>query len=236
MNTATAIARELKALGNPEKVAIHQRFFKTGPGEYGTGDRFHGIPVPLQRAIARKYQSEATKETIQCLLNSEFHEERLTAVFLLVAKFKEDHKIGLGEKWVKLYLKNTRRINNWDLVDSSAHLTLGVWLEDKDRSLLYKLADSSILWENRIAVIATLHFIRKNDLIDILKLSQQLLHHPHDLMHKAVGWMLREAWAKDPDKIESFLETNAGKMPRTMLRYTIEKLSETRRQYFLKLK
>ena len=234
MNTATAIARELKALDHPDKVATHQRFFKTGPGEYGAGDRFHGIPVPQQRAIARKHQSDATRETIQTLLNSEFHEERLTAIFLLVAKFQQAHKIGQGEKWVKLYLKNTRRVNNWDLVDSSAHLILGAWLEDKDRSLLYKLADSSILWENRIAVIATLHFIRKNELADILKLSQQLLHHPHDLMHKAVGWMLREAWARDPKAIESFLNQHATNMPRTMLRYTIEKMEDIKRKKYLR--
>lgn len=236
MDLATTIAHELKSMGRPEKVKIHQRFFKTGPGEYGAGDRFHGVPVPQQRAIAQKYLTDTTSDTIQALLNSEFHEERLTAIFLLVAKFKKDHKLGDGEKWVTLYLKNTHRVNNWDLVDSSAHLILGVWLEDKDRSLLYKLAESSLLWENRIAVVATLHFIRKNDLTDILKLSKKLLTHPHDLMHKAIGWMLREAWSKDPKKIESFLETTAPKMPRTMLRYTIEKLSEPKRQYFLKLK
>lgn len=233
MNLASSIARDLKAIGRPEKVKIHQRFFKTGPGEYGAGDRFHGVPVPQQRAIAKKYQTEATADTIKTLLNSAFHEERLTAIFLLVDKFKKDQKIGQGEKWVKLYLNNTHRVNNWDLVDSSAHLILGAWLEDKNRDLLFKLAESPLLWENRIAVIATWHFIRKNDLKDLLKLSEKLLDHPHDLMHKAVGWMLRESWKKDPVKIESFLDKYATRMPRTMLRYAIEKLTPEKRNQYL---
>jgi len=235
MDLASKIAYELKSLANAEKAAIHQRFFKTAPGEYGAGDRFHGVPVPQQRSIAKKHLSAATEQTIQQLLQSDFHEERLTALLLLVYKFKKDHKNGLGEKWVKLYLKNTLRVNNWDLVDSSAHHILGAWLENKDRKLLYQLADSSSLWENRIAVIATAHFIRKNDLTDILSLSEKLIDHPHDLMHKAVGWMLREAWVKDAKKIEDFLRNNASKMPRTMLRYAIEKFPERKRQAFLKL-
>lgn len=236
MSLARKIAQELKSLGLPEKAAIHQRFFKTGPNEYGAGDRFHGVPVPQQRVIAKKYQEQVTAETIETLLLSAFHEERLTALFLLVYQFKRDHKKGMGKKWVDLYLKYTHRVNNWDLVDSSAHLILGAWLEDKDRGLLLELAKSPMLWENRIAVVATWHFIRNKDIKDILKISQQLLNHPHDLIHKAIGWMLREAWKKDSGKIESFLNQYASKMPRTMLRYAIEKLSEPQRQHYLQVK
>jgi 3-methyladenine DNA glycosylase AlkD len=236
MDLASKIAYELKSLANAEKAAIHQRFFKTAPGEYGAGDRFHGVTVPQQRSIAKKHLSAATEQAIQKLLQSDFHEERLTALLLLVYKFKKDHKKSLGEKWVKLYLKNTHRVNNWDLVDSSAHHILGAWLENKDRKLLYQLADSSSLWENRIAVIATAHFIRKNDLTDILRLSEKLIDHPHDLMHKAVGWMLREAWRRDSKKIESFIQINATNMPRTMLRYAIEKMSDEKRKSYLTIK
>lgn len=137
------------------------------------------------------------------------------------------------EKWVNLYLKNTHRINNWDLVDSSAPGVLGKWLENKDRSILYQLANSPLLWENRIAMVATLHFIRKNETQDVLKLSKLFLFHSHDLMHKATGWMLREAWKRNPGPIEKFLQVHKLQMPRTMLRYAIEKMPEEQRQFMM---
>jgi 3-methyladenine DNA glycosylase AlkD len=167
------------------------------------------------------------------LLDSEWHEARLCGIFILNQKFTRSIKSREEKQWVDLYLSMTHRINNWDLVDSSAHIILGRWLETRDRGILYELAGSPSLWENRIAVVATLHFIRRNDLKDILRLSEKMLPHPHDLMHKATGWMLRESWKQDPAMIEKFLRTFSGRMPRTMLRYAIEKMPEERRRDFL---
>jgi 3-methyladenine DNA glycosylase AlkD len=144
--------------------------------------------------------------------------------------------MGSGKEWFDLYVSKTNRVNNWDLVDSSAHIIVGQYLEKRDRSILYEFAKSKSLWENRIAVVATLHFIRKNDLKDILQLSELLMHHPHDLMHKAIGWMLREGWKRDPMAIEEFLDEYAAVMPRTMLRYTIEKMEEQQRKGYLQRK
>jgi 3-methyladenine DNA glycosylase AlkD len=228
------IIADLKKLANKEKAEFLPRFFKTGKGEYGYGDRFHGIVVSDQRTIAKKYYARTSKETIQELLHSNYHEERLTAVFILSYKFNDASKNGKEQEWVKFYLNNARRINNWDLVDSSAHIILGKWLEDKDRKILYKLASSDSLWENRIAVVATWHFIRKqNDVADILALAKIMLQHPHDLMHKATGWMLREGWKVKPKEIEAFLDTHVLCMPRTMLRYAIEKMEEKKRKGYL---
>jgi len=194
-----AIVKDLKAFATEEKAAFLPRFFKTGKGQYGEGDLFHGITVPDQRTVAKKHQSTTSKETIIALLDSGYHEERLTGILILCQKFLESKKSGKEKEWVDLYLKNADRINNWDLVDSSAHIILGQWLEDKDRKILYKLATDPLLWRNRIAVVATWHFIRKNnDLKDILELSKIMLSHQHDLMHKATGWMLREGWNKRP--------------------------------------
>ena len=235
MQISSLVKNELRALSIPNKSVAMQRFFKTGKGEYGEGDLFIGVSVPNQRLIAKAYYNDATQKDIEDLLDSEFHEERLTSVFILVLKYKSDKKINGHKKWVDLYLKKTNRINNWDLVDSSAHFILGDWLLERDRSILLSLAKSNLLWENRISIVSTLQFIRNNDIKDAILITEKLMHHPHDLIHKACGWMLREAWQKQPDVIESFLDQFATKMPRTMLRYTIEKLDEDTRQYYLKL-
>ena len=237
MSDAKIICKELRSFATKEKAAFLPRFFKTGKGEYGEGDRFHGIVVPDQRKVANKYAPSTSKETIVELLHSPFHEERLTGVFILCNKFNEARKSGKEKEWYDLYLKMAERINNWDLVDASAHIIVGQYLEDKDRTILYKLAKENSLWKNRIDVVATWHFIRKNsDLKDILQLSEIMLSHKHDLMHKATGWMLREGWKKDAMQIEKFLDKFATQMPRTMLRYAIEKMEETKRKGYLNLR
>jgi hypothetical protein len=237
MSDAKTISKALLAFATKEKAEFLPRFFKTGKGEYGEGDCFHGVVVPDQRKVANKFSSTTSKETIVELLHSPFHEERLTGVFILCNKFNEAKKTGKEKEWYDLYLKMAERINNWDLVDASAHIIVGQYLEDKDRSILYKLAKENSLWKNRIAVVATWHFIRKNsDLKDILQLSEIMLTHKHDLMHKATGWMLREGWKKDAKQIEKFLDKFATQMPRTMLRYAIEKMEETKRKGYLNLR
>jgi 3-methyladenine DNA glycosylase AlkD len=236
MSEAIQIIDELKSFSNKNKARILASFFKTGKGEYGEGDHFLGITVPIQRSIAKKYAKIASKKTIIDLLNSPLHECRLTGVFMLCQQFNDQKKNGNEKEYVNLYLKNINRINNWDLVDSSAHIIIGQWLEDKDRNILYKFANSKSLWKNRIAIIATLHFIKKNDIVDILKLSKIMLTHQHDLIHKATGWMLREAWKRKPTEIEKFISLYATSMPRTMLRYAIEKMDIKKRSVFLQLK
>ena len=236
MSTEKKIIKALKEKGSAEKVKIFLRFFKTGKGEYGEGDRFIGVTVPEQRKIARTFYKETGFEEISSLLKSSFHEHRLTSLFILNLKFQDELKKGGGEDCVKLYLSHTQFVNNWDLVDSTAYIILGGWLENKKRDLLYKLADSDSLWENRIAMVSTLHFIRQSDLKDLLKLSKLFLGHKHDLMHKATGWMLREGWKKSPKEVETFLDQYANKMPRTMLRYSIEKMSDAKRKKYLLMK
>lgn len=230
----SSIQAELRSKALPEKAKVLPRFFKTGQGDYGEGDKFLGVVVPVQRAIANQYWKQAEEYDISRLLDSPFHEERLTGLFILVARFRADRKKDPeNDKWVKLYIRKMDRVNNWDLVDSSAPQILGQWLEDRDRSLLYKLARSKDLWKNRIAMVSTQHFIRNNDLDDLEKLAEILLPHEHDLIHKAVGWMLREGWQKDLIRIEKWLKRFKTKMSRTMLRYAIEKMEEKKRKTFL---
>lgn len=230
------IIKSLKSRASKGRAQVMARVFKTGKGEYAEGDIFHGVSVPDQRVIAKKYYLQSDAVSVSELLKSRYHEERLTALFILTHLFEHAQKKGAGELYVNLYLKEIQYVNNWDLVDSTAYKILGPWLEDKKRNILYKLADSKNLWENRVAVIATLHFIKKNDFADILKLSEKLLFHAHDLMHKAIGWMLREAWKVNPGPIETFLQHQASVMPRTMLRYAIEKMTESKRKYYLNAK
>jgi len=230
------IHEALKSYAQQEKAAFFPRFFKTGKGEYGEGDVFIGVTVPNQRLIAKQFYASSDAHLIIQLLDSMYHEERLIGLFLLNHKFLTARKHHAEKQWVDLYLKKIDRVNNWDLVDSSAHIILGKWLEDKDRSLLYELAAENNLWKNRIAIISTMHFIKKGDIVDILKLSTLLLTHQHDLMHKAIGWMLREAWKKEPAIIENFIRKHIQEMPRTMLRYSIEKMEEGKRKEILSLK
>lgn len=204
------------------------RFFKTGPGDYGAGDKFIGVVVPDQRKIAKKYKDLSLID-LQTLLDSPIHEHRLTALFILIFQFKAS-----PQKIYNFYLKNLKNINNWDLVDSSAPKIMGQYLKDKkNRDILYKLVKSKNLWRRRIAVLTTYTFIKNNDFKDCLKLSKILLNDDHDLIHKATGWMLREIGKIDLSVLLKFLDKNYKKMPRTMLRYSLEKLSETKRQYYL---
>lgn len=225
------INKYLLSLGNP-KIAEHsQYFFKTGEGEYGFGDKFLGIRVPVLRQTVKKFNATSLNVVIK-LLKSEYHEIRLFALFLLVFHFSKADA-SEQEKIYRLYLKNTRYINNWDLVDSSAHQIVGGYLIDKEKSILYDLSKSNSLWERRIAIIATLHFIKKNQFRETLKISKLLLNDSEDLIHKAVGWMLREIGKRDLSKEVSFLKVHYQKMPRTMLRNAIEKFSKNDRQKYL---
>lgn len=225
------IRKELNDLGSKERATHLMRFFRTGKGEYGEGDIFLGLTVPEQRMIAKKYLDMDLRE-IAVLLQSKIHEHRLTALIILTEKFKR--AVEKDKKAIfNLYLKNTKHINNWDLVDLSSHKIVGQYLFDKDRKILYKLAQSKMLWERRIAIVATWVFISKNDLADTFKLAEILLMDDQDLMHKAVGWMLREAGKKDLKSLYMFLDKSVLVMPRTMLRYSIERLEEEKRLYYL---
>ncbi len=226
------VKAHMQKLSNP-KIAEHSlRFFKTGPGEYGEGDVFLGIRVPVTRKVARKFRQLPLEQVLQ-LLKSKYHEERLLALFMLVALFKKgDDK---EQKSIyDAYLGHTDTINNWDLVDGSAHQIVGGYLFERDRKRLYQLAKSKSLWERRISMIATYTFIKKDDFEDTLKLSEILLTDEEDLMHKAVGWMLREVGNRQLEVEEKFLRKHYKKMPRTMLRYAIEKFEEGKRQGYLK--
>lgn len=209
-----------------------QRFFKTGPGEYGEGDRFRGISVPPLRALAREFAQLPLTETWK-LLASPLHEDRLLALLLLNGSFaKGDGK--LRAKIHARYLKSTRYINNWDLVDSSAEHIVGAWLFDRSRRPLQQLARSPSLWERRIAIVATFHFIRRDDFDDTLKIASLLLHDDQDLIHKATGWMLREVGKRDRKRLTQFLGQHATRMPRTMLRYAIEHFPPRMRAKYMK--
>jgi len=227
------VKSDLKKISDPEKAAHLSRFFKTGKGEYGEGDIFWGITVPAQRAVAKSH-NDASLDDIALLLSEPVHECRLTALLILVQQYSGgDDSIRRGI--AQFYLSNTAGINNWDLVDLSADKILGHHLYDKNRDILYRLAESSSRWEQRIAVISTFYFIKKNDFRDTVALCEKLINHKHDLIHKATGWMLREAGKRDISVLLGFLDKHHKIMPRTMLRYSIEKLSpEQRKKYMAK--
>src|SRR3989338_6251315 len=223
------LKKELLKAKDNKKAKFLAGFFKTGKGQYAEGDLFLGLTVPRQREIAKKYPN-LTLSQIQQLLNSKYHEFRLCAQLILISKYnKSDEKTKA--KIVTFYLKNTKRINNWDLVDLSAEYILGSYLLERDKSVLYKLAKSQNLWERRIAIIATFFFIRKNQFTDTLKIAQILLGDKHDLIHKACGWMLREVGKRDEVMLIKFLDKFKGKMPRTALRYAIERFNQQKRLY-----
>lgn len=228
------IKKELEDLSNPERAKKLSSFFKTGKGQYGEGDIFLGIPVPNQRKLAKKYRELPLNE-ISILLSSKIHEHRLTALLILVLKY---NKSGLKEKEMifNFYLKKLDFINNWDLVDLSAPKIIGDYLLNRERSILNSLIKSSSLWERRIAVLATLTFIRNGDFKDALKIFESLILDEHDLIHKAVGWMLREIGKRNQQILEEFLNEFFLQMPRTMLRYSIEKLEPEKRKYYLNRK
>lgn len=228
------IEQALRKHATAERAQVSLRYFKTGKGEYGEGDQFLGVPVPFQRALAAKYATQITEADMSDLLSSPYHEIRLTALFMLNTRFLKSADQVEAKKWVDIYLSHIHCINNWDLVDSSAPIVLGTWLQNRNRRILYQFARSKNVWKNRIAMLTTLAFIRKNELADLLKLAEIFIHHPHDLLQKATGWMLREGWKKNPQVIEAFLTKFASQMPRTMLRYSIEKMSPTKKKRFMK--
>lgn len=229
--TSETIKKQICEFGSSEKAAHAIRFFKTGKGQYGEGDLFVGVTVPEIRAVAKKHKNLSMYE-IEKLLHDKIHECRLCALVILVNRFKiADDTVR--QNIFDLYLANTRYVNNWDLVDLSAKDIVGEFLIDKERNKLYELAHSQLLWEQRIAIIATYAFIKKSDFDDTLRLSEQFLSHPHDLMHKACGWMLREVGKKSEKILINFLDTHYRNMPRTMLRYAIEKFSHVQKQHYM---
>lgn len=260
------LQKDLRKVATPEKAKASSWFFKTGKGQYGYGDKFLGVTVPEQRTIAKKYE-DLGLEDLQSLLKSEYHEERLVALFILVLQFQKvtkgsgsliksgmtrSHSLKNGNSKIasekaprndrrkeifEFYLKNTKCINNWDLVDSSAHKIVGAYLLDKDRSILYKLAKSDNLWERRIAIISTGQFIGNKEFKDTFQIASILLDDKHDLIQKAVGWMLREVGKRVSKKeLENYLLTRYKTMPRTMLRYAIEHFPPENRQKYLRNK
>lgn len=226
------LREELRKHADNKRAVHSKRFFKTGRGEYGYGDVFLGLTVPLQREIAKKYYDLTLTDVLK-LLKSKIHEERLTALILLVHAYQKGDSIAKSKIFTQ-YLKHTKWINNWDLVDTSAPQIIGdfCW-NKKDRQTSRKLIKSFDLWERRIGVLASFMFIKKGDVDLSLELASKLLKDPHDLMHKAVGWMLREAWKRSPQKTRTFIDEHATSMPRTMLRYAIERLPEGERKIIL---
>lgn len=225
------IRKEILKQKNPNQAINLQRFFKTGNGEYGEGDIFYGIKVPVQRIIAKKFKDLAL-ENLKALLNSKVHEERLIAAFILVDQYKRGDEKKKNIVF-NFYLKNRKGINNWDLVDLSAPKIIGEHLLDKEKDLLYRFAQSKDLWEKRIAILSTFAFIREHYFEDTLQISEMLLNDKHDLIHKATGWMLREIGNRDIQTEEEFLKKHYKTMPRTMLRYAIEKFPEKKRKNYL---
>lgn len=226
---------ELRAKSDPEKAKFLQRYFKTGKGQYAEGDIFIGLKVPEMRKLAKKYYKEMSLKEIQEFLNSKIHEHRQTALFMLCLKYKKAKKDNLQKRQIyEFYLKNAKNVNNWDLVDCSAPTIVGDFsLRDGTHTIRF-LAKSSNLWEKRIAILATFPFIKKRDFGESLFIADTLMNDEYDLIHKAVGWMLREIGKKNTGVLELFLSTRYKKMPRTMLRYSIEKFPEEKRKKYLK--
>ena len=232
MNAATIQAR-VRKLGSREDAKVLQWFFKTGPGEYGEGDVFAGVRVPVLRSLIKEYAG-VDEPTLDALLNSPVHEDRLLALLIAVRQFEKGSDAD-RRRLHQFYLAHTPRINNWDLVDLSAPQLVGGYLATRSRRILYRLVKSKSLWERRISILATFAFIRQGDFVDILALADQLLADREDLIHKAVGWMLREVGKRDMAVLEAFLKPRCKRMPRTMLRYAIEKFPEPKRQAYLRV-
>jgi 3-methyladenine DNA glycosylase AlkD len=230
--TATEVAAALRALATPEKAKASAWFFKTGPGQYGEGDQFIGVTVPEQRQVAKRFQGLPLTE-VEKLIQSPIHEERLTGLIILVGQFAKGDD-ALREQIYNFYLAHTANVNNWDLVDSSAEQIVGGYLNDKDRYILERLARSDSLWERRIAIIATFHYIKQGQSEWTFRIADLLMNDKHDLIHKAVGWMLREVGKKcGHDVLEAYLKDRYLRMPRTMLRYSIEHFDPAKRQRYI---
>ena len=230
-NRLKELRKKIKVIGSPDVSKTLQWFFKTGKGEYGEGDIFVGLKVPAQRKLAGEFRDLSLTD-LKILLNSTIHEERLISLFILVDNYRRGDEQA-KEEIFSFYLKNKRGINNWDLVDLSAPKIIGKHLLNKDKSLLFKFAVSKNLWERRIAILSTYEFIRNEYYDATLKIAEILLQDKHDLIHKALGWMLREIGKRDLETEENFLKLRYKKMPRTMLRYAIEKFPETKRKKYL---
>lgn len=226
------IESRLEELGDPKLAAFQQGFFRTGPGGYGEGDVFLGLKVPILRRLARDFRSLSLHEC-ERLLESRYHEARLVALVILVEAFRRGDP-DIRQAIHDLYLARTDRVNGWDLVDLSAAWIVGEHLADRDRSILLRLARSESLWERRIAIVSTHYFIRRGEFTDTLRIADILLEDSHDLIHKAVGWMLREVGKRGPEEERAFLRDRYGRMPRTMLRYAIEKFPEDERKMYLR--
>ena len=226
------LLQEITARADASQVEGLSRFFKTGPGQYGEGDKFLGIKVPVTREVVKACWRKTSLQDLEECIANEYHEVRLAALLALVEIFR--HNKPQQQACVDFYLAHTDRINNWDLVDLSCYPLLGAWLLDKDRQLLYDLArNGKTIWEQRIGIVSTMTFIRHGQLQDTFAIADILLHHPHDLIHKAVGWLLREAGKRDKDALVEYLEPRYRQMPRTMLRYAIEKFPEAERRKYL---
>lgn len=236
-NELKYLIKDLDKLGNPKKAKDFSYFFKTGKGQYGEGDLFLGISVPECRGLAKKYKELSISE-ISKLITSKYHEHRLVALLIIVQKYRDSVKKNTKleqKEIINFYLKNTKYINNWDLVDLSVHYVLGDYLIDKDRKILEKLAKSKNLWERRISIVGTFAFIYRGEYVWTFRVVKILMKDKHDLIHKACGWMLREVGKKcGEDSLTSFLDKYSSEMPRTMLRYSIEKFPENKRLYYLK--
>ena len=231
------IKSTLHDLADVNKAKILSRYFKTGKGEYGEGDQFLGITVPNQRLVAKEFYQDISLEEIKDLLSFDLHEYRLTALLMLVSKYEKTKDANAAKELVDFYLSQTSRINNWDLVDTSCHKILGHYaFHHNKEDILYDLANSTDLWEKRIVVVSTWYYIRKKTLDIVPEIVEINLNHPHDLMHKANGWMLREMGKKDDEKLIHFLDEYALKLPRTTLRYAVEKIDPALKDYYMKLK
>ncbi|MEA3413939.1 MAG: DNA alkylation repair protein [Nanoarchaeota archaeon] len=226
------LLNELQKYSSKEKAEIFKKFFKTGKGEYAEGIILIGLTIPKQREIAKKYQ-DISLSNLTKLLDSKIHEHRISAGIILVNKYKKANQEKKQEIF-NLYIKNAKKFNNWDLVDITCTHIVGDFLLDKDRTLLYDLSKSKNLWEQRISIVSTFEFIRKKDFGDALRIFESLLNHKHDLIHKAIGWMLREIGKRNKEILEDFLKTNYNKLPRTTLRYSIERFPKEERKKWLK--
>ena len=230
--TAQSLKKELRKYASTQRKEVSLRFFKTGKGQYGEGDQFIGVTVPDTRKLARLFKAMSFTE-LSKLVSSKIHEERLAALLILVDRYSKSDE-DIQEKVFLFYLKHIRFVNNWDLVDLSAREIIGAHLLERDKKLLYKYAKSKDLWERRIAIVSSYAFIREKRFEDTLRISKMLLADKHDLIHKAVGWMLREVGKRDERTLEAFLKTHAQKMPRTALRYAIERFPEAKRLRYLR--
>ena len=231
MTTLSDVRRRLRKEGDPDDAVFLQRFFKTAPGQYGAGDHFLGIRVPATRRLSREF-ADLSIGDLETLLHDKWHEARLLALVILVNQYERGDSAERTRIY-RTYLANTDRINNWDLVDLSAPNIVGAHLETRSRAVLDKLAKSKSLWERRIAIVSTYWFIRRRDFDDTLRISAALLGDSHDLIHKAVGWMLREVGKRDESVLDAFLDKHARSMPRTALRYSIERMSPAKRKRYM---